>query len=252
MSTLQQHDIAFQANLYESTNPTRRWLHTRRRDWILRAINKYAPENGTFLEVGIGCGIYTRTLSKLGCVNAYDINDRFVVDASRLSNVNAAVGDIQNLILDPIHDLAICSEVIEHIVESETALKNIWRSLKPGGVLILTTPNKYSSVELVARLLSNRTVAKLVQKIYREPVDDLGHINRLTQFELRRQFGQADYEVVDHDNLAFYIPGVGEYGGKVGLFICKLLERAVHTIPGLSWLLWTQCWILRKPNDVAR
>lgn len=250
MSLLQQHDIAFQANLYESKNPTRRWLHTRRREWILDAVRKYAPRNGSFLEIGIGCGIYTRELARIGQVSAFDINQQFVTDVNVIPNVSASVGDIQTLELDPVYDLAICSEVIEHIPDSVTALKNIWNSLKPGAMLILTTPNKYSSVELVARLLGISAVASIVQKIYKEPVDDLGHINRLTQSGLRRQITAAGFDVLEHENLAFYMPGIGEFGGSPGLSLCQLLERIIRPVPVLSWLLWTQCWVLRKPDTV--
>ena len=49
--------------LYNSRNPTRRWLHCTRRDWIAAKIGECAHERaGRVLEVGFGAGIYLPTL----------------------------------------------------------------------------------------------------------------------------------------------------------------------------------------------
>ena len=64
-----QGDIAFQANLYESANHSRRWLHGGRRAWVTGAIQRFARRRGTrFLEIGIGCGLYTAEMARLGPV----------------------------------------------------------------------------------------------------------------------------------------------------------------------------------------
>src|SRR5260370_20191058 len=52
--------------LYNSKNPTRRWLHCTRRDWIcgkLRACARQRP--GSALEVGFGAGVYLPMLAEL-------------------------------------------------------------------------------------------------------------------------------------------------------------------------------------------
>ena len=38
-------------------------------------------------------------------------------------------------------DVVIMSEVIEHLVDTDSALEEAWRVLKPGGSLLLSTPN---------------------------------------------------------------------------------------------------------------
>lgn len=42
---------------------------------------------------------------------------------------------------DASFDTIICSEVLEHLWEPESALKELYRTLKPGGTLVLTVPN---------------------------------------------------------------------------------------------------------------
>lgn len=248
-SVLHQEDIAFQSNLYQSSNPTRRWLHNVRREWIFQTIEQLRMSHATFLEVGIGCGIYTGWLAARGKVTAIDINSSFVDAANQISGVQATVSDITRDRFPSVHDLALCSEVLEHVPDSSSALKNIYASLKPGGYLVLTTPNSYSTVELTARLLAYGPIVKLARKIYGESVDDLGHINRMTHDQLKTQILTAGFTVVRQTDIALYLPVVGEFFGAAGLSFCQWLARRLRG-SSLSWLLWTQCWVLRKPlND---
>ena len=56
---------------------------------------------------------------------------------------------------DGSFDRVYCSEVLEHVPpeRSLAMLESLHDALRPGGVLILTTPQRYSTVELGARLL---------------------------------------------------------------------------------------------------
>ena len=247
VAELRQEHIDFQSNLYESSNPTRRWLHNARRNWVMRALNQVSPSQPHYYEIGIGCGIYTNLMAQRGKVFAVDINPSFVDAANAMPNVVAQVADITKDAFDPVHDVALCSEVLEHVPDSASALKNIFASLKPGGYLVLTTPNSYSTVELTARLLSFGPIVKLARWIYGESVDDLGHINRMTRTQLRTQIDAAGFEVIRQENIAFYIPGVAEFMGETGTRICQWFAQALAGTR-LSGLLWTQCWVLRRPK----
>ena len=242
--TLKQADIYFQSNLYDSENPSRNWLHGARRDWVLNAIFAYAKKGSSVLEVGVGCGIYTRDLAKIGPVTGIDVNPDFVAAANRIPNVSASIADVQNIDYCERFDLGVCSEVIEHIPNSAVALYNIRSALKPGGVLILTTPNAYSTMELFARLLSIKPLAKLASLIYKEPVDDLGHINRLTRRQLETQIKDAGFTIIKTQNVALYLPVLAEFCGKPGRNIAKKLANGFADRPLLKSLLWTQCYVL--------
>lgn len=245
---LRQEHIGFQANLYESSNPTRRWLHNTRRDWVMKAIDRVSPANAHYFEVGVGCGIYTHHLAQRGNVFAIDINRDFVAAANNMVHVVAKVSDITAERFEPVHDVALCSEVLEHVPDSAAALRNIFASLKPGGVLVLTTPNSFSTVELTARLLTFGPIVKLARLIYGESVDDLGHINRMTRRRLRNQIESAGFKVISHESIAFYIPGIAEFFGGTGTRICQWFCKKLTGSP-LAWLLWTQCWILQRPAE---
>ena len=251
-ATLSQGDIAFQANLYESQNPTRNWLHNARRKWVLQHLEAVSHPFTSFLEIGVGCGVYTEWMAQRGYVTGLDINEDFVLKASMLRNVTARVADITaDCDYESAFDVALCSEVIEHIADSPAALANMYKALRPNGHLILTTPNSYSTMELFARLLSYKPMAALARFIYGEPVDDLGHINRLTRSALLRQIETAGFEVVERCDVALYLPVFTEFGGRTGARFCRWLARQFSKSDLLSHLLWTQCWVLRKPDHAV-
>ncbi len=174
--------------IYMRSPILRGWLHSRRREWVSQAIEKYSSQcqQVKYLEIGLGC-VYTKIISKKGIVTAIDINEDFVERASRLENVSARVADIQSTSFEPIYDVALCSEVIEHLSDSEITIKHIYLSLKPGVIIfILTTPNKYSTVELAARILTILYLRRFIQKLYKEPVDDLGAYKSINSAKAKR------------------------------------------------------------------
>ncbi|MDR2625962.1 MAG: class I SAM-dependent methyltransferase [Zoogloeaceae bacterium] len=258
---LRQSDLAFQAQLYASSNPTRRWLHTTRYIWLMEAFRQYCPfrqyrldgeNNVQILEVGIGCAICTREIRKYCDVFAVDINPDSVEIMNGIQNIRAVQADITQPEFASRHaymnqaDIAICSEVLEHVADSRTALQNLHAALKPGGILILTTPNAWSTVEIAARFLDLPFMTRLASAIYGESVDALGHINRMTRRQLLSQIRSTGFEIVEATDTGFYLPLIAEFGSVAGQKICRALATWFAKSP-FRWLCWTQCWILRKP-----
>ncbi|MBI5224329.1 methyltransferase domain-containing protein [Candidatus Micrarchaeota archaeon] len=64
------------------------------------------------------------------------------VRETRKKGVKALKARVQKLpFKDATFDIVTMAEVIEHFIETEIALKEIMRVLKPGGRIIITTPN---------------------------------------------------------------------------------------------------------------
>jgi 2-polyprenyl-6-hydroxyphenyl methylase/3-demethylubiquinone-9 3-methyltransferase len=245
-SLARQHDIAFQANLYADPNPTRRSLHSVRRAWVEHALAEVGP--GTrILEVGVGCGIFTQFLSRTGAqVTAIDINPDFVEGVQGLPNVSAHVRDATRPFDVENQDVVLSSEVLEHVPpdRSIAMLREIRASLKPGGLFILTTPQRYATMELAARMLQFPPVLALARKIYGN-VDELGHINLLTSSQLQRQFEMTGFRIERQECFGFYLPVIADFGGKTGLNLLRRIEAVIRHIPVLRELLWTQAYVLR-------
>jgi 2-polyprenyl-3-methyl-5-hydroxy-6-metoxy-1,4-benzoquinol methylase len=97
------------------------------------------------LELGGGTGEFTRRIIERGIgVTFVDLNENNLKRVEKLYGIKTCKVDL-NLGLKEFHDSSfdgiVILEVIEHIVATEYLLKEMNRVLKPGGFLILTTPN---------------------------------------------------------------------------------------------------------------
>ncbi len=245
--------LALQNTLYSSRNPTRRWLHCSRRDWILRCIAQYGAGSKKALEVGPGCGVYLPALAQVAAqVTAADVEQAFLDSARELarvhSNIHCVEDDITQTSLAPdSYDLILCSEVIEHIADSPAALAGLSRLLAADGVLILSTPQRFSPLELCAKVAFLPGVIPLVRWLYREPVLASGHINLLTERHLRGQLQAAGLQIVAQYKSGFYLPLVAEFGGERGRAFLLWCEGALRG-SRLSWMLWTQYYVLQRAS----
>jgi 2-polyprenyl-3-methyl-5-hydroxy-6-metoxy-1,4-benzoquinol methylase len=239
--------------LYESRNPTRRWLHCSRRDWVVARIAECARERpGRALEVGFGAGVYLRTLaSHYENVYATDLNDY------QVAYVRARLADLENvrLLVDDItdtrlpqrsFDLVLCSEVLEHISNPRRAIEGIRRVIAPGGLLLVSTPQRHSLMELACRLAFMPGIIELVRRIYAEPVLETGHISLMTDREMRDVLECAGFHIRQQFKSGLYLPLVAEFAGAAGMRFERWLERRLRQGP-LSWMLWTQYYVAQFP-----
>lgn len=109
--------------------------------------------NGRLLDVGCGIGGFVDAAQKAGW-DAYgtDISPSIQIPQER--GLRVFQGQISDLDLpDRYFDVITLFDVIEHIVDLSTLMANIRRFLRPGGGLIIVTPNLAS---LPARLLGSK------------------------------------------------------------------------------------------------
>ncbi len=105
----------------------------------------------TVLDVGCGEGYGSKLLfthGKAKKVIGIDIDPASVKHAKRRygkTGVSYTVDSAETLstIKDNSIDLVVCFELIEHIENQESCFKNIKRVLKKGGIMVVSTPNKY-------------------------------------------------------------------------------------------------------------
>lgn len=247
-----------QETLYTSKNPTRRWLHQSRRSWITEAINSVIPTNNKklkhALEVGPGAGGYLPILKELADqVVAADIESAYLdyvkEKFSQETGVSYLVDDITDSTQpENSYELILCTEVIEHISDSQAALEGLHRLLKPDAILILSTPQRYSPLELAAKIAFLPGIIQIVRLIYGEAIIETGHINLLTENQLKKQLYDADFTIEKQYKCGFYIPLIAEFSGNLGLNIEKYIERIIRG-SFLDNLLWTQCYILRAKKS---
>src|SRR5579863_875909 len=227
--------------LYESSNPTRRWLHCSRRDWIVEKLRQCARERpGRAIEIGFGAGIYLPALAEaFSEVVASDLDqahlDHARPIAAKYRNIELMRDDIVDSRL-PAHSfsLALCSEVIEHIPGTERVLAGIHRLLEPGGILLLSTPQRWSLMEMAAKVAFLPGIVQIVRRIYGEAVFDMEHINSMTAGETERQLRQAGFRIRERYKSGMYIPLVAEFTGDRGRRFEEWLERRLRGSP-MDW-----------------
>jgi SAM-dependent methyltransferase len=239
--------LSLQDTLYNSANPTRRWLHVSRREHIERALRSAAAAEplGRALEVGPGSGVYLPVLAELAeTVVASDIEPSFLERARAISarhpNIEVVLDDIVASGLETGgFDLVLCSEVIEHIPDPAAALASMHRILRPGGKLLLSTPHRFSPLELAGRVAFLPGIVDVVRRIYREPVLPTGHISLMSAGEARRRLGAAGFEIERSWATGVYLPVVAEVAGAAALRLEQRIEGRLAGGP-LAGLLWTQ------------
>jgi len=105
-----------------------------------------APSAGArLLDVGFGNGLQLRRMRELGWKVTGVDTDPTAVAAARDSGLDVRLGDLADQAFpEGTFDAIYSSHVIEHVHEPESLLRECHRVLKPGGVLVVVTPNARS------------------------------------------------------------------------------------------------------------
>jgi 2-polyprenyl-3-methyl-5-hydroxy-6-metoxy-1,4-benzoquinol methylase len=243
-----------QQTIYQSANYTRRRLHTTRFLWVSRSIEKYSIGNSSIkaIEYGPGSGIYLSVLANhFKSIVAADVESAYLDGirplTEKISGLSLVVDDILDSKLTAQNfDLVLCSEVLEHVRRPELALGNLYKILNPGGFAIVTTPQRYSLLELCCNIAFLPGVIQLVRKIYKEPILETGHISLKSSTEFRNLLIDNKFEIIEVAKFGLYIPLLAEFGGSLGGRIIETLEDLLKNT-ALNELFWTQAYVLRKP-----
>ena len=124
------------------------------RSWHIRkALKQWTKEvSGTqnILDAGSGFGQYEYYMAKKHRdwrIKAVDVKEEQVEDCNSFfqktgfKNVQFEVADLTKYIEPNTYDMILCVDVMEHIEEDELVFSNYHKSLKKGGMLLVSTPS---------------------------------------------------------------------------------------------------------------
>jgi len=119
------------------------WFCARNR-LIQWALDNYFPTATSFFEVGCGTGFVLKsvreTLPRMRLAGSEIFVEGLVVAQSRLPGVDLYQMDARKIPFDREFDVIGAFDVLEHIVEDDAALRQIFRATRPGGGLLVTVP----------------------------------------------------------------------------------------------------------------
>ena len=175
----------------------------------LALIQRHIPLAGRkLIDCGCGSGGYVLELLKLGC-DAWGVESNegkvqhFKLSAKEPDRVKP--GDLERIKFgDGTFDVALLNEVLEHVPHDQKALAEICRILKPGGTLVVFSPNRLYPFETHGvswkssgrRVLPYRTlfVPYLPVRLGKRFLDY--HARNYFPSELKRMVCNAGFEVI--------------------------------------------------------
>jgi len=209
------------------------WFQKYHRDHAIRIahdldfVARFCERDTSIVEFGSVPLLLTAPLVSLGHdVTGVDIDpSRF---SSAISRIGAKVSkcDIENETLsfpDNTFDVSIFFELFEHLrINPIFTLREIYRVLKPGGVLLISTPNLRSLSGLNNFLLKNKCYS-CSGDIYKEyekltKIGHMGHVREYTTLEVTEFLEKIGFSV---EEIVFR----GKYGDRFANGVVRLLPR---------------------------
>jgi 2-polyprenyl-3-methyl-5-hydroxy-6-metoxy-1,4-benzoquinol methylase len=132
------------AKIYPATEAIRREKIFRPR---VRAILDLCARFGTpcddLLEIGPGFGTFCEEAISSGAFKRVRAVEPTPELAESLRNKNIQVDErfIEDISEEHVADVVVAYEVVEHMVDPGRFVRNVFRLLRPGGLLVLTAPN---------------------------------------------------------------------------------------------------------------
>jgi ubiquinone/menaquinone biosynthesis C-methylase UbiE len=170
--------------------------------------------NGTVLEIGSGEGYGIKLLAPHS--SRYIAIDKFKpVNSDNFKSVEFIQMEVPwlNGLEDQLFDVVICFQLIEHIQDDKTLLKEIYRVLKPGGKLLLTTPNKTMSLTrnpYHMREYTTEEFRKLISFYFQPDKIYFGGVygdEQIMQYQEKNKASIAKWKKWDIFNLEENLPG---------------------------------------------
>jgi 2-polyprenyl-3-methyl-5-hydroxy-6-metoxy-1,4-benzoquinol methylase len=169
----------------------------------MRRVEAFQRSPGTLLDVGCGNGAFLRVAQSCGwTVTGTELSPQAVRSLNGLSVIGGELWEAG--LGDRAFDVVTCWHVIEHAADPRRVLEEMYRVLRPGGWLVLATPNIDDHLFRVAYRLARGRWPTLYEDDEREL-----HLFFFSGRTLSRLVTAAGFRVVElgFDRGAAAVPG---------------------------------------------
>ena len=193
-------------------------------EWLLPV----ARAGGKLLDIGCASGYYSVAFAKEGGrATGIDISAASIALAQRRAEQESVrsrceflQGDMRSLPIDEAaYDAVAMIEVLEHVREQRTAVEQAFGALRPGGVLVLTTPHAFDELSRWQRFRNRKArtpeaAGLAVRRVDTNPfVADAGipheaYFHDAFTFEQIKSLLPAEADIVRLHSLYMPIPGL--------------------------------------------
>ena len=207
---------------------------------VRRILETYLRPGQDCLDVGCGDGVEGTWLKTLGVdYVGVDVSASAIAKAQTRGLDARLIADAAELpFANEVFDVTLCVEVLEHLVDPATALNEMRRVLRPGGLVFVTVPNvAYFPRRLELALLGRWNPygdGESLTRPWRDP-----HLRFFTAGALRRLVQEAGF--IDAD-----LSGLGRPA---------IVERVLHGLDRQTGGWTSRAWYgmeRRWPSVVAR
>ncbi len=172
----------------------------------------FLPKSGKLLEIGVWEGLTTQEYRKnyQGEICGIDLNLDIMKPAMDfLDDARACDLNTDNIPWEEnTFDTVICTEIIEHVFDTDRLLIEINRVLKPGGNLIISTPNLSSILNKIFIVFGLQPLATEVScrksnygNPFRKSLHSSGHIRDFTYAAFREIIEANGFDIVNQTSV---------------------------------------------------
>ena len=180
----------------------------------LKGIKPFVNFAGHWLDIGCADGVFINEASALGMkVSGVELSP-IAVDMALAKGLDVTCGDITNLITIEKYDCITGFDVIEHVLDPRALIAEIVSRLKPGGYIVLTTPDIDS---IFCRLMGSRWWFYIPEE----------HFHLFNQNLVKRLLELHGFEIIK--SMRSFKPLTYNYGLTQFIEYNPLIHRAMKT-----------------------
>jgi 2-polyprenyl-3-methyl-5-hydroxy-6-metoxy-1,4-benzoquinol methylase len=129
----------------EITNHGYAYAYSNRRNSTIEMVQEVIPAGGRILDMAGAQGNFSLTLAELGYNVTWNDLREELIDYIKLKHehgtINFAPGNAFELEFEQPFDCVVATEIIEHVAHPDDFLRKLANLVRPGGYVVLTTPN---------------------------------------------------------------------------------------------------------------